>query len=70
MHRQEKHKKCPYCEYRVGVIRRMHIHIDSKHPEHDEKNFACHHCSRRFIFENSLKCHLDNVKNGPKRKKK
>ena len=70
IHRQEKHKKCPYCEYRVGVIRRMHIHIDSKHPEHDKKNFSCHHCSRRFIFENSLKCHLENIKNGPKRKKK
>ena len=70
IHRQEKHKKCPYCEYSTGVIRRMHIHIDSKHPEHDKKNFSCDHCSRRFIFENSLKCHLENIKNGPKRKKK
>jgi hypothetical protein len=47
-------------------MHRIHIHIDSKHPEHDKKHFSCDHCSRRFIYEASLKTHLDNIRNGPK----
>ena len=65
-HREENHKKCPYCDYHTHAIHRIQIHIDGKHPEHDKKNFSCDHCSRRFIFENSLKNHMDTVRNGPK----
>ena len=65
-HKLENHKQCPYCEYHTHMIHRMHIHIDSKHPEHDKKKFSCDHCSRSFIFENSLKQHMNNITNGPK----
>ena len=65
-HRVENHKKCPYCEYHTHSLHRIQIHIDGKHPEHDKKNFSCDHCSRRFIFENSLKNHMDTIRNGPK----
>ena len=65
-HRVENHKKCPYCEYHSHTMHRIQIHIDSKHPEHDKKGLSCDHCSRRFIFESSLKNHLDNIRNGPK----
>ena len=69
-HRIENHKKCPYCEYHTHSLYRIQVHLDGKHPEHDEKHFSCHHCSRRFIYENSLKHHLENIKNGPKRQKR
>ena len=65
-HKLENHKKCPYCDYHSHAMHRIHIHIDSKHPEHDKKHFSCDHCSRRFIYEASLKTHLDNIRNGPK----
>ena len=44
----------------------IQVHIDAKHPEHDEKKFSCDHCPRRFIYENSLKCHKSNIEQGPK----
>ena len=69
-HKIENHKKCPYCEYHTHSLYRIHVHLDGKHPEHDEKHFSCTHCSRRFIYENSLKHHLENVRNGPKRHKR
>ena len=33
----EKHHQCPNCEFHHHVIGPIHIHIDSKHPEHDKK---------------------------------
>ena len=36
-HETEKHHQCPSCEFHV--IDSIHIHIDSKHPEHDKKHF-------------------------------
>jgi len=63
-HRIENHKKCPYCEYHTHSLYRIQVHLDGKHPEHDEKHFSCHHCSRRFIYQNSLNHHLENIKNG------
>ena len=65
-HKVDKHKQCPYCDYHSHMINRIQVHIDSRHPEHDKKNFSCNHCSRRFIYEASLKVHLDNIKYGPK----
>ena len=65
-HKVENHKQCPYCEYHTHMIHRIQVHIDSKHPEHDKKRFNCDHCSRRFIFENSLKHHMETIRNGPK----
>ena len=66
IHRIENHKKCYYCDYSAYNISKFQYHIDSRHPEHGEKNFSCNHCSRRFIYETSLKQHLANVKYGPK----
>ena len=68
-HTVKNHKKCPYCDYHTHMIHRIHVHIDSKHPEHDKKQFSCDHCQRKFIFENSLKQHMDNIKNGRKKKR-
>ena len=65
-HNLENHKKCPYCDYHTHAIHRIQIHIDSKHPEHDKKSFICDHCPKRFIYENSLKQHKNNVTWGPK----
>ena len=59
-HLVEKHKKCPHCDYHTARLGTFHVHIDSKHPEHGEKQFFCNHCPRSFIFEDSLKKHLDN----------
>ena len=36
----EKHHQCPNCEFHHHVIGPIHIHIDSKHPEHDKNNFS------------------------------
>ena len=65
LHKLDQHKQCPYCDYHTYQKHRIEIHIDSRHPEHDKKNFSCHHCTRRFIYENSLKTHLNNLKYGP-----
>ena len=56
----DTHHKCPHCEYHVEGLNKIHIHIDSKHPEQGEKMFFCNHCPRSFIFESSLKKHLNN----------
>jgi len=61
-HETEKHHQCPYCEFHHHVIGCLHIHIDSKHPEHDKKQFLCDHCSRSFIFKISLKKHHENLR--------
>jgi len=59
-HAVDKHKKYPHCDYHSNAMHQMHVHIDSKHPEHDKKTFNCDHCSRSFIFKASLKKHLEN----------
>ena len=58
----EKHHQRPYCEFHHHIIGSIHIHIDSKHPEHDKKQFFCDHCSRSFIFKISLKKHHENLR--------
>ena len=30
-------KQCPYCDYKTNLKSRWCIHIDTKHPEHDDK---------------------------------
>ena len=69
-HNVQNHKQCPYCDYHTHMIHRIQIHLDSKHPEHDEKRISCDHCSKRFTYENSLKHHLESIKNGPKTRAK
>ena len=61
-HEVEKYKKCPYCEYSTPSLQKIQVHIDGKHPEHDKKQYFCDHCSRGYIFENSLKKHLENLR--------
>ena len=56
-HEIEKHKTCPYCEYRSPDQKHVERHIDSKHPEHGEKQFFCDTCGKGFIFQASLKDH-------------
>ena len=63
-HAIDKHEKCPHCDFHTLLMHQMHVHIDSKHPEHDKKTFTCDHCPSSFIFEASLKKHLEN--NGKK----
>ena len=67
-HAVEKHKRCPHCDYHTPKLLNFHVHIDSKHPEHGTKQFFCDHCSRSFIFEASLKKHLDNQRTIAKNK--
>ena len=66
VHMREKHNpksinKCPHCDYQTPKMPMMHVHIDSKHPNHDKKTFFCDHCSKSFIFNASLKKHLNNL---------
>ena len=66
-HKREKHStkyqnKCPYCDYQSAKLHCVHVHIDSKHPNHEKKTFFCDHCSRSFIFHASLKKHHENIK--------
>ena len=68
--RKKRDEICPICEYHAPDIQRIHVHIDSKHPEHDEKTFVCNHCPRSFIFEASLKKHLINQKTVAKNRAK
>ena len=56
-HEVEKHKQCPYCEYRANTNQRLNLHIDRKHPEHGEKQFFCEICGKGFIFKASLHDH-------------
>ena len=61
-HRVDKHKQCPHCEYRTPHNQKLHVHIDGKHPDHGKKKFFCDHCTRSYIFEASLKKHLENLR--------
>ena len=57
-HEPEKHKKCPYCEFKSPLSKQWKKHIDQFHPEHDEKKFVCDKCSMRFIFQVTLSGHI------------
>ena len=48
---------CPHCDHKVKEFPNMKIHIDSKHPEHDEKKHFCDKCGNGFIFLVSLTEH-------------
>ena len=61
-HEVERHKQCPYCPYKNHVLYRVNIHIDNNHPDSEEKNFFCDHCPKSFIYKDSLKKHMDTVK--------
>ena len=39
-------------------------HIDSRHPEHGEKRFACGNCNKAFIYEASTRIHRTQRKCG------
>ena len=69
-HEIQGHHKCPHCDYHSKYLCMVHVHIDSKHSEHGEKNFVCNHCPRRFIFEDSLKKHLENQRTMAKNRSK
>ena len=70
MHDEQKNLKCPYCDYKTHDKSRVHVHIDSKHPDQYDKKFFCSHCSRKFIFEDSLKKHMQNLKTMAKNRAK
>ena len=38
------------------------MHIDSNHPDKEEKNFFCDHCTNSYIYKDSLKKHKDALK--------
>merc|ERR1719361_750501 len=50
-HNLEKHKKCPYCEFKSLERRKLHIHIDNNHSEREDKNFLCEKCNKSFIYQ-------------------
>ena len=60
-HDSEKHEKCPHCDFHTWSLRGIQVHIDGHHTEHYPKQFNCNHCTRRFVFEISLKTHLNKM---------
>ena len=58
VHDVHLHQKCPHCDWKTYSNQKMRCHIDSQHPDHDEKKFFCEHCSKGFIFKNSLQQHV------------
>ena len=50
-------KQCPYCDYKTNLKSRWCIHIDTKHPEHDEKKHFCEKCNKGYIFQISMTTH-------------
>jgi hypothetical protein len=69
-HDTEKNLKCPHCDYQTQKRNSLHVHIDSKHPDHDQKKIFCSHCSMSFIFEDSLKKHMENQRTMAKNRAK
>jgi len=61
-HVKKDRHKCPHCDFQSYKLATMHVHIDSKHPDHDKKTVFCDHCSKSFIFAASLTKHLNNLK--------
>ena len=58
----KKFHKCPHCDFQSYKLTTIHVHIDSKHPDHKKKSVFCDHCSKSFIFPASLTKHLENIK--------
>lgn len=52
-HEIEKHKKCPYCNWRTPQSQKIPVHIDHHHPETGEKKFFCNKCDKGFIHKAS-----------------
>ena len=50
-------KQCPYCDYKTNLTSRWCIHIDTKHPEHDDKKHFCEKCNKGYIFQISMTTH-------------
>ena len=61
-HVKKDRNKCPHCEFQSYKLDTMHVHIDSKHSDHDKKTVFCDHCSKSFIFAASLTKHMNNLK--------
>jgi len=61
-HIRKNFHKCPHCDKQSHELAAIHVHIDSKHPDHDKKTVFCDHCSKSFIFPASLTKHLNNLK--------
>lgn len=57
-HEVEKHRKCPYCDYRSEQKQKIHFHIDIKHPESGQKNFFCDKCQMGFIYQQTCTHHM------------
>ena len=58
-HAIDRHKKCPCCDFTCLDKQKLHIHIDIHHPEYDEKKLFCDKCAKSFIYESSLKHHVN-----------
>jgi hypothetical protein len=58
-HDIDKHKRCPCCNFKTPQKQKLHIHIDVHHPEYDEKKLFCDKCAKSFIYELSLKQHVN-----------
>jgi KRAB domain-containing zinc finger protein len=68
----DKWNMCPHCDYKSPWIQKWQAHIDAKHPEHGEQKYFCDHCPKSFIFEGSLRRHMEKVRakvNKPKKRK-
>ena len=58
-HDIDKHKQCPCCNFKTPQKQKLCIHIDVHHPEYDEKKLFCDKCGKSFIYELSLKQHVN-----------
>jgi hypothetical protein len=58
-HEVDKHKKCPCCDFKTPQVQKLYIHIDVRHPDYDEKKLFCDKCGKSFIYELSLKQHVN-----------
>ena len=79
-HDIDKQRQCPCCDFKTAHSQKLCIHIDNHHPEYDEKKFPCEKCGKSFIYESSLKQHVNlrckfsyfvkNVRNKKRQQKK
>ena len=57
-HKPERHKQCPFCDFKSPNIQKIQIHIDRYHQkEGGEKKHLCDICSTTFIYQTSLSYH-------------